>query len=137
MQSAVPEAVDFSSETAATRRLYGVDDPISGRFGASCLMARRLVERGVRFVQILTGSAGDDDWDNAHADNDRPHQRGMVKKATGACLNSLNQFASLLEPGTDRLTLCRIISYTFELFTSCARNCAPRRLPVSKFHLES
>ena len=79
MQSAVPEAVDLSRETAATRRLYGLDDPVSERFGTFCLMARRLVERGVRFVQIFTGSAGADDWDAAHANNDRTH-RSMARR---------------------------------------------------------
>jgi hypothetical protein len=79
MQSAVPEAVDLSTETRATRRLYGLDDPVSARFGTFCLTARRLVERGVRFVQIFTGSAGADDWDAAHADNDRTH-RDMARR---------------------------------------------------------
>src|SRR5262249_29623078 len=50
MQSAVPDAVDLTQETKATKDLYGLGDPVSARFGASCLMARRLVERGVRFV---------------------------------------------------------------------------------------
>ncbi len=75
MQSAVPEAVELDRETEATRRLYGLDDPISARFGADCLIARRLVERGVRFVQVFTGSSGADDWDAAHADNDKTHRQ--------------------------------------------------------------
>jgi uncharacterized protein (DUF1501 family) len=75
MQSAVPEAVDLSRESRATRRLYGLDDALSARFGTFCLIARRLVERGVRFVQIFTGSAGGDDWDAAHADNDGTHRQ--------------------------------------------------------------
>jgi uncharacterized protein (DUF1501 family) len=75
MQSAVPDAVDLSKETQATKDLYGLDDPLSARFGTSCLIARRLVERGVRFVQIFTGSAGADDWDAAHADNDKTHRQ--------------------------------------------------------------
>jgi uncharacterized protein (DUF1501 family) len=79
MQSAVPDAVDLAAETQTTRRLYGLDDPVSARFGTFCLMARRLVERGVRFVQIFTGSAGADDWDAAHADNDRTH-RDMARR---------------------------------------------------------
>jgi uncharacterized protein (DUF1501 family) len=79
MQSAVPEAVDLTRETTATRALYGMDDRISARFGADCLIARRLVERGVRFIQIFTGSAGADDWDAAHADNDRTH-RAMARR---------------------------------------------------------
>jgi hypothetical protein len=74
MQSAVPDAVDLTRETRATKELYGLGDPVSARFGTSCLIARRLVERGVRFVQIFTGSAGADDWDNAHAENDKTHR---------------------------------------------------------------
>jgi uncharacterized protein (DUF1501 family) len=79
MQAAVPEAVDLARESEATRRLYGLDAPISAKFGADCLIARRLVERGVRFVQIFTGSAGADDWDAAHADNDKTH-REMARR---------------------------------------------------------
>jgi len=79
MQSAVPDAVDLGSETRATRQMYGLDDPMSVRFGTFCLMARRLVERGVRFVQIFTGSGGADDWDAAHAENDRTH-RDMARR---------------------------------------------------------
>ena len=47
---AVPEAVDLSRETAATRKLYGLDHPVTGPYGLRCLMARRLVEKGVRFA---------------------------------------------------------------------------------------
>jgi hypothetical protein len=79
MQSAVPEAVDLARETKATWDLYGLDDRLSAKFGTSCLLARRLVERGVRFVQIFTGSGGADDWDAAHADNDRTH-REMARR---------------------------------------------------------
>jgi uncharacterized protein (DUF1501 family) len=79
MQSAVPDAVDLGKESRATRRLYGLDDPMSARFGTYCLMARRLVERGVRFVQIFTGSGGTDDWDAAHAENDKTH-RDMARR---------------------------------------------------------
>jgi hypothetical protein len=79
MQSAVPEAVDLTRETKAVKDLYGLDDRLSARFGTSCLLARRLVERGVRFVQIFTGSAGADDWDAAHAENDKTH-REMARR---------------------------------------------------------
>jgi hypothetical protein len=79
MQSAVPDAVDLGQETRATKRLYGLEDPVSSRFGTNCLLARRLVERGVRFVQVFTGSGGTDDWDAAHADNDRTH-RDMARR---------------------------------------------------------
>jgi hypothetical protein len=74
MQSTVPEAVDLSRESMAIKNLYGLDDPVSGQFGMDCLLARRLVERGVRFVQIFTGSGGADDWDAAHAENDKTHR---------------------------------------------------------------
>ncbi len=91
MQSAVPDAVDLSKESALTRQLYGVDDAISGTYARSCLRARRLVERGVRFVQIFTGSAGADDWDNAHADNDGVHaaMARRIDQPTAALLQDL------------------------------------------------
>ena len=54
MQTAAREALDIAAESAATRRLYGIDDPATADFGTRCLIARRLVERGVRFVQICT-----------------------------------------------------------------------------------
>jgi hypothetical protein len=73
MQSTAPEAVDLSRETAATRKLYGLDSEQTSYFGRQCLMARRLVERGVRFVQIYSGGAhNDDNWD-AHGDLEVNH----------------------------------------------------------------
>ena len=53
MQSSAPEAVDLSSESEATKKLYGMDDPATSVYGTNCLLARRLVERGVRFVEVL------------------------------------------------------------------------------------
>jgi uncharacterized protein (DUF1501 family) len=79
MQSAVPGAVDLTKESNVTKRMYGLDDPVARKFGTDCLLARRLVERGVRFVQIFTGSGGADDWDAAHADNDKTH-RAMARR---------------------------------------------------------
>jgi hypothetical protein len=52
MQSSMPEAQDLSSESPATLKLYGIDDPVTENFGRQCLMARRFLERGVRFVQV-------------------------------------------------------------------------------------
>jgi hypothetical protein len=63
MQSAVPELTDLSRETAATRRLYGIDERPTEVFGRQCLLARRLVERGVRFVELLCQNLGHDRWD--------------------------------------------------------------------------
>ena len=70
MQSCAPEAVDLSSETEETKRLYGMDQPVTEPFGKQCLTARRLIERGVRFVQLYNGAIVNqnvDTWD-AHAD---------------------------------------------------------------------
>jgi hypothetical protein len=57
MQVSIPEATGFEGESEATRRLYGLDDPANKGFARNCLMARRLLERGVRFVQIINGGA--------------------------------------------------------------------------------
>jgi hypothetical protein len=54
MQTAAKEALDLASESAATKKLYGLDDPVTEEYGTRCLIARRLVERGVRFVQVFT-----------------------------------------------------------------------------------
>jgi len=70
MQASAPEAVDLASETAATKQLYGMDDADTAVFGANCLMARRLVERGVRFVELYCGSGSG--WD-AHANIEANH----------------------------------------------------------------
>jgi hypothetical protein len=68
MQLTAPAALDLSQETAATRKLYGLDQKPTQGFGRNCLIARRLLERGVRFVQVWSGAAGaTDNWDN-HGD---------------------------------------------------------------------
>lgn len=72
MQSSAPEVVDLSRETAATRRLYGLDDEQTAKFGTNCLLARRLVERGVRFVQLYCGTGSQ--WD-AHTDIEGNHAK--------------------------------------------------------------
>jgi hypothetical protein len=63
MQTAVPDLMDLHGETKATLGLYGVDDPVTEIFGRQCLVARRLVERGVRFLELLCPSVGHDRWD--------------------------------------------------------------------------
>jgi hypothetical protein len=68
MQASAPEAVDISGESEATKKLYGIDDPKTEDFGRKCLLARRLVERGVRFIQLYSGTNVGDDWDDAHND---------------------------------------------------------------------
>ena len=72
MQAAAPEAVELSQESELTRKLYGLDDTTTRKFGALCLMARRLVERGVRFVQLYCGS--NSGWD-AHVDVEENHSK--------------------------------------------------------------
>ena len=65
MQLSAPEAFDLNGETEATRQLYGLDDKVTEDFGRRCLTARRLVERGVRFVQVWSGAGGPtNNWDN-------------------------------------------------------------------------
>jgi hypothetical protein len=67
MQTAVPEVLDLSKETDETRKLYGMDNPKSAEYGKRCLLARRLVERGVRFVQLfLNGQPWDTHDKNAN-----------------------------------------------------------------------
>jgi hypothetical protein len=94
MQTAVPDLMDLRGETAATRVLYGVDDGPTAIFGQQCLVARRLVERGVRFVELLCPNVGHDRWDQhsnlkrGHEDNARAVDRpiaGLLKdlKARG------------------------------------------------------
>ncbi len=70
MQARAPELVDLSRESAVTKKLYGLDDPLTEPFGRQCLLARRMVERGVRFVKVLHG-AGGDRWDDHGAIQER------------------------------------------------------------------
>ena len=89
MESTAPEAVDFSKETSATKELYGLNDEVTKDYGTQMLRARRLVERGVRFIQVVSGTldiAGDSrDWD-AHQDlekNHGAHSRAVDKPIAG------------------------------------------------------
>jgi hypothetical protein len=78
MQSSVPALVDVSGESPATRRLYGVDEPETAVFGAQCLVARRLVEQGVRFIQLLPPKLeGITSWDQ-HNDLEKHHRANAV-----------------------------------------------------------
>jgi len=86
MQSAAPEAVELSQETDETKRLYGLDRQETAEFGTRCLLARRLVERGVRFVQLYSGDVTG--WD-AHDDVEANHSR--------MCLGTDQPVAALLK----------------------------------------
>jgi hypothetical protein len=83
MQAEAPEAVDLSKESEATRNLYGLDDDKCAVFGRNCLLARRLVERGVRFVQLYSGTGSK--WD-AHSKIEQNHSelcRAVDKPVAG------------------------------------------------------
>lgn len=73
MQAAAPEAFDLSRETAETQQLYGLDQPETAEYGRHCLLARRLVERGVRFIQLRNGN-----WD-AHSKLVENHGKGAQR----------------------------------------------------------
>ena len=93
MQEHAPEAVDFSQETAETLALYGIDEKRTEDFGRKCLLARRMVERGVRFIQIYSGgSHNDDNWD-AHGDIVVNHTKhaGNTDKPLAGLLQDLKQ----------------------------------------------
>ncbi len=91
MQAEAPDAVDISGESEATKKLYGIDDPKTEDFGRKCLLARRLVERGVRFIQLYSGTNVGDDWDDAHNDLVGSHQKmaGKTDKPIAALLKDL------------------------------------------------
>ncbi len=83
MQAQAPEAIDLAQETEETKNLYGINDPLTATYGRMCLLGRRLVERGVRFVQLYHGSGSK--WD-AHRGIERNHAdncRGSDKPVAG------------------------------------------------------
>jgi hypothetical protein len=92
MQMSVPEAMDITKESAETRALYGVDVPHCSVFAGQLLAARRLVERGVRFVQIQHGGGGAGAWD-AHGGLKANHERNSkaVDQPIGALLVDLER----------------------------------------------
>jgi len=91
MQSTMPEAQDLTGESDATKRLYGMDQPITENFGRQCLMARRFLERGVRFVQV-THSDGEVQWDQ-HGNLFKGHAKNAleVDKPIAGFLSDLKQ----------------------------------------------
>ncbi|QDU95938.1 DUF1501 domain-containing protein [Lignipirellula cremea] len=87
MQSSVPETLDLSRETAATQSLYGLDDPVTAQFGGQCLTARRLLENGVRFIQLT--STG---WDHHTVIRESFARRAVaVDKPIAGLLSDLQQ----------------------------------------------
>ncbi len=93
MQATAPEAIGVEQESEETKALYGMDNPQTADFGKKCLMARRLVERGVRFIQVYSGGAhNDDNWD-AHGDLEKNHNlhAGETDKAVAGLLTDLKR----------------------------------------------
>jgi membrane-anchored protein YejM (alkaline phosphatase superfamily) len=95
MQLAVPEVADLDRETATTRAAYGLDTEPTNDFGRSCLLARRLLERGVRFVQLFSGGAFGSpriNWDG-HEDMAQNHgqEAGRIDKPLAGLLSDLRQ----------------------------------------------
>ena len=93
MQSEAPEAVDLTQESEATLNMYGVGQQPTDEFGRNCLVARRLVERGVRFVQLYSGGGHlEETWD-AHESIEKNHGRhgAEVDQPIAALLTDLEQ----------------------------------------------
>src|SRR4051794_22824229 len=93
MQSEAPEAVDLTRESPRTRTLYGLDDPRTADFGTRCLLARRLVGRGVRFVQLYSGGGPVAVQGEAHDDVDANHEAmcGRTDRPVAALLTDLKR----------------------------------------------
>jgi len=92
MQTSVPETLQLEKESEATRELYGIDKTETKNFGQQCLVARRLVERGVRFVQIFHGGGGGGEWD-AHSEIKSNHSKlaYQIDKPIAGLLKDLKQ----------------------------------------------
>jgi len=93
MQEHAPEAVDLTKETQETQQLYGLDEQRTTDFGRKCLLARRMVERGVRFIQIYSGGNHNDaNWD-AHGDLEKNHNyhAGNTDKPIAGLLKDLKR----------------------------------------------
>lgn len=95
MQTSIPEATDLASESEATKRLYGVGDDVNKGFARNCLMARRLLERGVRFVQIFNGGAFGSpriNWDgHENVKENHDTQAATMDRPVAALIQDLKQ----------------------------------------------
>jgi uncharacterized protein (DUF1501 family) len=93
MQVAAKEALDISGESQSIHKLYGIDEPVTQDFGTRCLIARRLVERGVRFVQIFTGNQT---WDHhGNIQKSLPNVCQKTDKPAAALVADLKQIGLL------------------------------------------
>jgi uncharacterized protein (DUF1501 family) len=93
MQVSAPEVLDVSRETAATQKMYGLEENETKAFGRNCLTARRMLERGVRFVQLWSGMGGpSSNWDNhSNIPNELPFIARTVDQPIAALLADLKQ----------------------------------------------
>jgi hypothetical protein len=98
MQSSIPDVIQIGNESAETKALYGLDKTESKTFGERCLVARKLVERGVRFVQLFHGGGGGGEWD-AHSDIKGNHGKlaRQVDQPLAGLLRDLKQRGLLEE----------------------------------------
>jgi len=98
MQTSIPETLQLEKESEPTRQLYGIDKSETKTFGEQCLVARRLVERGVRFVQLFHGGGGGGEWD-AHSDIKGNHGKlaKQVDQPIAGLLKDLKQRGLLEE----------------------------------------
>ena len=93
MQTTAPEATDINQETDSTREMYGIGNKLTDNFGRRCLVARRLVERGVRFIQLYAGgNHNDHNWD-AHGDLMKNHtfHAGRTDKPIAGLIKDLKR----------------------------------------------
>ncbi|HET6251060.1 MAG TPA: DUF1501 domain-containing protein [Tepidisphaeraceae bacterium] len=93
MQLSAPEVLDISNEPAETKELYGLNQPASEEFGRRCLVARRMLERGVRFVQVWSGAGGPtNNWDNhANIQKELPPMAAATDRPAAALLHDLKR----------------------------------------------
>jgi len=99
MQVAAPEVFDLAAETSETQQLYGLGEPATADFGKRCLLARRMLERGVRFVQVWSGAGGpSNNWDN-HTDiiTELPKMTASTDRPVAALLQDLKRRGMLEE----------------------------------------
>ena len=93
LQLSAPDVLDIGGETESTRRLYGLDDKVTEEFGKRCLVARRMLERGVRFVQVWSGMGGpSNNWDNhGNINTELPPIAASTDKPIAGLLRDLKQ----------------------------------------------
>ena len=107
LQLSAPEATDIANESPAVKSLYGVDDPVCGDFGRRCLLARRLIERGVRFVQVWCGADNTAppraNWDGHEDIRDNHGLHGRIFDQPAAALLKDLKSRGMLE---DTLVIC-------------------------------